>query len=408
MKLLYELLIIRYGEISLKGDNQQQFIGQLIKNIDHAVTDLGDFDITTVYGRIFLHAEKEMIEEIIDRLIRVPGIVSVSPAYRMKFSKSIKEFDNQSMQKLQEKAIQIFDKEVQNYPTSFKVDCTRSDKSFPIKSPELNRQIGSAVVIDREEKNLEINVDLENPEHVLEIEIRRGKIYLFMRREDGPGGLPLKTGGKALLLLSGGIDSPVAGYLGMKRGVEIDAVYFHSPPYTSERAKEKVKDLAEVLSKSGEEITLYIPYFTEIQQQIVKKCSKKFTITIMRRMMMRIASIIAEKNDHLALITGENLGQVASQTLEGIRSTDDAAEFPILRPLITMDKNDIVEIARDIETYQISIQPYEDCCTVFVPDEPVTKPPLELVRKVESELEIDKLIENSLEKMEKIIIKNIS
>lgn len=397
---MYKLIIIRYGEISLKGDNKQSFIGQLIKNIDYAITDLGDFEISTFYGRIYLHAEACMIEKLIERLIKVPGIVSLSPAYRMNLNKKLKNFDEDDLAELKEKSLKLFDKEVNNYPTSFKVETNRSDKSFPIESPKLNSQIGEAIFMDKKNKGKELSVDVHNPENLFEIEIKRGNIYLFMKRENGPGGLPVNSSGRALLLLSGGIDSPTAGWFGLKRGLNIDAVYFHSPPYTSERAKEKVIDLAEVLSRAGKEIKLYIPYFTEIQQQIIKKCPEKYTITIMRRMMMRTASRIAKKNDHKALITGENLGQVASQTLEGIRSTDDAAELPVLRPLITMDKNEIIEIAKKINTYKISIRPYEDCCTVFVPEEPVTKPILKIVKNVEKELDIENLIKNSINKME--------
>jgi thiamine biosynthesis protein ThiI len=398
------LIIIRYGEISLKGDNKQIFIGQLIKNIDHAVTDLGDFEITTFYGRIYLHAKSSIIEKLVDRLRRVPGIVSVSPAYKLNFNKRLKDFNKKDFKRLKEKSIDLFKKEVKNYPTSFKVETNRSDKSFPIKSPDLNSKIGEAILMDRKNRGIELAVDVHNPDHLFEIEIKRGSIYIFMRREDAPGGLPVNSSGKALLLLSGGIDSPTAGWFGLKRGLNIDAVYFHSPPYTSERAKEKVKDLAKILSKAGKEITLYIPFFTEIQQEIIKKCPENYTITIMRRMMMRIASLIAEKNNHKALITGENLGQVASQTLEGINSSDNAADLPVLRPLITMDKNEIIESAKKIGTYEISIRPYEDCCTVFIPEEPITKPIIKIVKDKEKKLDINTLIENSLKKMEVLTI----
>ena len=397
---MYNLIIIRYGEINLKGDNKHDFIGQLIKNIDHAISDLGDFEITTVYGRIFLHAESSVIEKLLKKIVKLPGIVSASPAVDFKLSKAAAEFNAIDYKKLKEKAVELFKKEVKNYPCSFKVETNRADKSFPIKSPDLNAEIGSAILKNIESKQKPLNVDVHNPEHLFEIEITRGKIYLFTRRKTGPGGLPVKSSGKALLLLSGGIDSPAAGWSGLKRGLKIGAVYFHSPPYTSERAKEKVKDLARVLSKYGGEIKLQIPYFTEIQQQIVKKCPEKYTITIMRRMMVRIANRLAKNNGQKALITGESLGQVASQTLEGIQSTNDVSELPILRPFIASDKNEIIKLAKEIGSYEISIRPYEDCCTVFIPEQPVTKPILKIVRAKEKVLDIERLIENSLEKIE--------
>ncbi|ADQ15439.1 thiamine biosynthesis/tRNA modification protein ThiI [Halanaerobium hydrogeniformans] len=401
---MYNLIIIRYGEINLKGDNKHDFIGQLIKNIDHAIADLGDFEITTVYGRIFLHAESSVIKRLLNRIIKLPGIVSASPAVDFKLNKAASDFDDEDYDKLKEKALKLFEKEVKSYPCSFKVETNRADKSFPIKSPKLNAEIGSAILTNIESKEKPLKVDVHNPDHLFEIEITRGKIYLFINRESGPGGLPVKSSGQTLLMLSGGIDSPVAGWYALKRGLKIGAVYFHSPPYTSARAKEKVKDLARILSKYGGEIKLQIPYFTEIQQQIVKKCPEKYTITIMRRMMVRIANHLAKENSQKALITGESLGQVASQTLEGIQSTDDASELPILRPLITSDKNEIIELAKKIDSYEISIRPYEDCCTVFIPEEPVTKPILKIVRSKEAVLNIEKLIKNSLEQMEVLTI----
>jgi len=402
---LYNLIIIRYGEINLKGDNKHDFIGQLIKNIDHAIADLGDFEITTVYGRIFLHAESSVIEELLRRIVKLPGIVSASPAVDFKLNKAVSDFSDEDYKKLKEKALKLFKTEVKNYPCSFKVETNRADKSFPIKSPKLNAEIGSAILTNIESEEKALQVDVHNPDHLFEIEITRGKIYLFLRRESGPGGLPVKSSGQALLMLSGGIDSPVAGWYALKRGLKIGAVYFHSPPYTSERAKEKVKELAKVLSQYGGEIKVQIPYFTEIQQQIVKKCPEKYTITIMRRMMVRIANHLAENNGQKALITGESLGQVASQTLEGIQATDDVSTLPILRPLITADKNEIIKLAKKIGSYEISIRPYEDCCTVFIPEEPVTKPILKIVRAKEEALKIESLIENSLEKMEILNLK---
>ncbi|MGM0603786.1 MAG: tRNA uracil 4-sulfurtransferase ThiI [Bacillota bacterium] len=387
---MYDVLIIRYGEIGLKGQNKHDFIGQLIRNIDNAVTDLGDFEITTVYGRIYLHVDSESLEKVTERLTNVPGIVSISPAVTVKFDFEV----------LNDKALELFKREVADYPTTFKVNTRRADKSFPLESPEINSELGACILRNVESPERELNVDVHNPEHLLEVEIRRGKIYIFIKRFDGPGGLPVKSSGKALLLLSGGIDSPVAGWLGLKRGLSIDAVYFHSFPYTGDRTKEKVADLSRVLSRYGGNIKLHIAYFTEIQQEIAKNCPERYTVTIMRRMMFRIANKIAEQNNDLALITGESLGQVASQTLEGIASSDDVAELPVLRPLITMDKNEIVDISKKIDCYDISIRPYEDCCTVFVPNNPVTRPKIDRVRRAEENLNIDKLIKNAVEKTE--------
>ncbi|RAK06650.1 thiamine biosynthesis protein ThiI [Halanaerobium saccharolyticum] len=401
---MYDLIIIRYGEIGLKGDNINDFISQLISNIKRATADLGDFEISTVYGRIFLYAESNQIEKIVARLVNVPGIISLSPAQRFRIGKKIADFNDQDFEKLKNKAVKLFKAEVQNYPTTFKMETTRADKSFPIESPELNRELGGEILREVEGPETPLSVDVHQPEHLFEIEIRRGKIYLFIRREAGPGGLPVKSSGKALLLLSGGIDSPVAGWLGLKRGLSLNAVYFDSPPYTSERAKEKVIDLAKVLSRYGGEIKLQIPYFTEIQQEILKKSPRRYTVTIMRRMMIRIANRLAELNNELALVTGESLGQVASQTLEGLRSSDEVAEFPVLRPLVTMDKNDIIALGKKIGTYEISIRPHEDCCTIFVPDNPATQPKLDTIHFGEEDLEIEKLVNRAVEKMEVITI----
>ncbi|MGM0498953.1 MAG: tRNA uracil 4-sulfurtransferase ThiI [Bacillota bacterium] len=401
---MYDLIIIRYGEISLKGDNMDDFVSQLVINIQRATADLGDFEISTIYGRIFLYAESNKIEKIIKRLVNVPGIISLSPAQRFRIGKKIDKFDDDDFEKIKNKIVKLFKNEVKNYPTTFKVETTRADKSFPIKSPELNRKLGGAILRRIDAETTPLSVDVHQPKHLVEVEIRRGKIYLFVRREAGPGGLPVKSSGKALLLLSGGIDSPTAGWLGLKRGLTLNAVYFNSPPYTSERAKEKVIDLAKVLSRYGGEIKLQIPYFTEIQQEILKKSPNRYTVTIMRRMMFRIANRLAAMNEDLALITGESLGQVASQTLKGLRSSDEVAAYPVLRPLVTMDKNDIIELSKKIGTYEISIRPYEDCCTIFVPNEPTTQPKLDIVHYGEEDLEIEKLIDRALEKMEVITI----
>ncbi|MGM0548077.1 MAG: tRNA uracil 4-sulfurtransferase ThiI [Bacillota bacterium] len=402
---MFDLIIIRYGEIALKGDNINDFISQLITNIERATKDLGDFEISTVYGRIFLYAPSSKIEKIVKRLVNVPGIISLSPAQRFRIGKKIKKFDQEDFEKLKAKVVKLFQTEVQNYPTTFKVETTRADKSFPIKSPKLNSELGAEILKNIESQATPLSVDVHQPEHQLEVEIRRGKIYLFISREAGPGGLPVQCSGRGLLLLSGGLDSPVAGWLALKRGLTLNAVYFNSPPYTSARAKQKVIDLAKTLSLYGGTIKLQIPYFTEIQQQILKKCPQRYTVTIMRRMMIRIANKLAKINNEQALITGESLGQVASQTIEGLHSSNEIAELPVLRPLITMDKNEIIKLAKKIDTYEISIRPHEDCCTIFVPDNPVTQPKLEIVHFGEEDLEIEALVERAIEKMTVLDIK---
>lgn len=271
---MFDLIIIRYGEIALKGDNINDFISQLITNIERATKDLGDFEISTVYGRIFLYAPSSKIEKIVKRLVNVPGIISLSPAQRFRIGKKIKKFDQEDFEKLKAKVVKLFQTEVQNYPTTFKVETTRADKSFPIKSPKLNSELGAEILKNIESQATPLSVDVHQPEHQLEVEIRRGKIYLFISRETGPGGLPVQCSGRGLLLLSGGLDSPVAGWLALKRGLTLNAVYFNSPPYTSARAKQKVIDLAKTLSLYGGTIKLQIPYFTEIQQQILKNVPK--------------------------------------------------------------------------------------------------------------------------------------
>lgn len=401
---MYDLIIVRYGEIGLKGDNIDDFISQLVKNIKRAAAGLGRLEIDTIYGRIFIYTAAENIEKIIKRLVNVPGIASVSPARRFRIGKKTADFTAEDFSNLKKEALKLFRAEVKKYPASFKVETTRADKSFPIKSPELNRELGAEILREIEGPESPLSVDVHQPDHLFEVEIRRGKIYLFLRRQEGPGGLPVQSSGRGLLLLSGGIDSPAAGWLSLKRGLSLDAVYFDSPPYTSERAREKVLDLAAVLSRYGGEIKLQIPYFTEIQQQILKKCPSRYTVTIMRRMMIRTANRLAAKNNTPALITGESLGQVASQTLEGIRASDEVAEYPVLRPLITMDKNDIIALAKKIGSYEISIRPYEDCCTIFVPDNPATQPNLDTVHFAEKDLEIEALIDHALAEMKVITI----
>jgi tRNA uracil 4-sulfurtransferase len=387
---MYEVILIRFGEIGLKGKNRSIFVKQLIRNIHRAVKDLGKYKIERTYGRIYLYPEDDT-EEIINRLIMVPGIVSLSPTII-----SPLDFND-----LKNTALWLFKESVKNYPVSFKVETKRANKSFPLTSPEISKEIGS-YLLDKINTGTEDNicVDVHNPEYILNIEVRKENIYVYNRIIKGPGGLPIGSSGRGLLLLSGGIDSPVAGWLGMKRGMEIDAIYFHSFPFTSNEARQKVIDLSKILSKYGGKLRLYISYFTNIQKAIAENCPDKYNITIMRRMMFRLAEETAKQNNNLVLLTGESVGQVASQTLESISVINSVTNMPILRPLISMDKSEIMEIARKINTYDTSILPYEDCCALFVPDNPVTKPRLKEAIKAEQNLDIKELIEEALRKTE--------
>jgi len=394
---LYDVILIRFGEIALKGENRHEFMQQLVKNIKNTIATTGDFSIKKTHGRIYIFPKKEQSEEIIARLKNLPGIVSFSPAISTKADFAM----------IKEKALTIFKREVANFPTTFKVETKRADKNFPIKSPQVSSKLGAHILenINAEQEN-KLTVDVHQPEQMLNVEIRRGKAYLFTRTIAGPGGLPVYSTGRGLLLLSGGIDSPVAGWLGMKRGLAIDAVYFHTFPYTGERAKEKVKELTKILSKYCGRIFLHVVHFTEIQRAINEDCPERYTVTMMRRLMYRVANKIAADNHHQVLLNGESLGQVASQTLESIISTDDAADLPVLRPLITMNKNEIINLAKKIGTYQTSIQPYEDCCTVFVPDKPVTRPSLQVARNAEANLNVAQLVEEAIAKTEIIKVES--
>lgn len=391
---MYKVILVRFGEIGLKGKNRSTFVNQLISNIKWALKGLANYKLERTYGRIYLYP-KDNLEAILDRLRMIPGIVSLSPT-------AIAPLD---YRKLEKTALEVFQDAVEEYPATFKVETRRANKNFPMKSLEISREIGAHILRNiNQGKENRLTVDVHNPDFILNIEVRKDNIYVYTRVIPGPGGLPVGSSGKGLLLLSGGIDSPVAGWLGMKRGMKIDAIYFHSFPYTSDRAKEKVIDLAKVLSRYGGKIKLYISYFTEIQKEIMKHCPRKYNITIMRRMMFRLATEIARRNNDLVLVTGESVGQVASQTLESMQVINAVTNLPVLRPLITMDKTEIMDIAREIGTYETSILPYEDCCTVFVPKHPVTKPRLETAIEAEKDLAIEELIKESIEKTEIMLI----
>ena len=381
---MYDVILVRYGEIGLKGQNRSFFVNKLISNIKKAIQKIVNFNIKKTPGRIFIYPEQNY-EQILEKLKMIPGIVSVSPTITAEL-----DYDE-----LEKSSLELFKKEVTDFPTTFKVKTNRPNKSFPKNSMEVNRDIGAYILDNYSEDQL--SVDIHNPEHSLNFDIRNDQVYIFTRTISGPGGLPVGSSGKGLLLLSGGIDSPVAGWQAMTRGMELEAIYFHSPPYTSERAKEKVMELARILSQYGTNIKLHLSHFTEIQRAIKQKCDKQFTITIMRRMMYRIATKIAQQNQNQVLLTGESIGQVSSQTLENISTISSVTNMPILRPLITIDKQEIIKMAKKIGTYKTSIQPYEDCCTIFVPNHPVTKPTLAEAKANEADLEIEKLVKSGVE-----------
>lgn len=385
-----KVLSVSYGELALKGLNRRYFEDQLISNIKRAIKDLGYKSIYKEQGKVYIEANEEVFPQMINRLKNVFGLVNISPCIRVE----------KNIEDIEKAAIEIMKEKIENGGiNTFKVESNRSDKTFPIKSPELSRTIGGVIL-----KNFsDLTVDVHNPDTFLYIDIKQ-KAYVYTDKIRGHGGLPVGTNGKALLLLSGGIDSPVAGFLMAKRGVEISAVHYHSYPFTSERSEEKVKELASILSRYTGKIKMYSVNILEIQKELNSKCKEDQMTILSRRFMMKIAERIALNEGLDALITGESLGQVASQTIQSINVTNAAVNLPILRPLIGLDKVDIVKIAKDIETFETSILPYDDCCTLFLPKHPVTKPKLEDILKSEEALDVNLLIDRAIENMKVTVI----
>ncbi len=387
-----KVILIRYGEIMLKGLNRPFFENTLIENIKKVLRVTGKSRIKKKRGRIYVEPEDEGydVQAAINRLKNVFGIMSVSPAFCV---------DNE-FNEIKKCALQVAKEAIdRGTGTSFKVETKRENKKFYMDSPEINRELGRYLLMELPV----LKVDVNNPSFVVNVEVR-DLTYIYTELIKGYGGLPVGTGGKAMLLLSGGIDSPVAGWMMAKRGIMIEAVHFHSYPYTSERSKEKVIELVKILSLYCHNIDLHVVPFTNIQLEISEKCPHDMITIIMRRMMMKIAGKLAESTGSMALITGESLGQVASQTLQSLLVTNAATNMLVFRPLVGMDKNEVVDIARNIGTYETSILPYEDCCTLFVAKHPESKPRLEKVLIAESRLDIDKLVKEAMEGTETISI----
>ncbi len=392
---MFTAFLIKYAEIGVKGRNRYMFEDALVDQIRFALDKVdGEFKIRKTQGRIYVDAVSEFdSDETVDALKRVFGISGICPMIYV---------EDEGFEKLSETIVDYIGNVYPEKNKTFKVFARRARKNYPMSSMEINCELGGVIL----DAYPDMKVDVHNPEIELSVEIRE-KIYIYSETIPGPGGMPVGTGGKAMLLLSGGIDSPVAGYMISKRGVKLEATYFHAPPYTSERAKQKVVDLAKYVSAYSGPMNLHVINFTDIQLAIYEKCPHDELTIIMRRYMMRIAERIAYETGCLGLVTGESIGQVASQTMQSLISTNEVCQLPVYRPLIAFDKQDIVDISEKINTYETSIQPFEDCCTIFVAKHPVTKPNVNVIRGHEQNLEdvIDELVQTALDTREIIEVK---
>ena len=388
----YRSFLIKYAEIGVKGKNRYLFEDALVKQIHHRLKNLeGNFSVTKEAGRIYAEAAEDFdYDEVIDALQHVFGIVGICPMVQI---------EDNGYEDLKAQVVKYIDDAYENKNFTFKVVARRANKQYPVVSDQINRDLGEVIL----NAFPETKVNVHTPDVLLRVEVRH-KINIFSETIPGPGGMPIGTAGRAMLLLSGGIDSPVAGWMIAKRGVTIDATYFHAPPYTSERAKQKVVDLAKLVAKYTGPIRLNIINFTDIQLYIYDKCPHEELTIIMRRYMMKIAEDLAKKDECLGLITGESIGQVASQTVHSLAVTNEVCTLPVFRPVIGFDKQDIVDISQKIGTFETSIQPYEDCCTIFVAKHPVTKPNLDLIRRSEKKLAegIEEMIKTAEETAEVI------
>lgn len=391
---MYSAFLIKYAEIAIKGKNRYLFEDALVSNINYQLKTVdGEFHVRKENGRIYVEMQGDYdYDETVTALKRVFGIVGICPVVLT---------EDEGFDKLVEDVIAHIEETYENKNFTFKVNSRRARKNYPMTSMELNAALGEKIL----DRYPDTKVDVHNPQVMINVEIRP-KINIYSVEIPGPGGMPLGTAGKAMLLLSGGIDSPVAGYMISKRGVTLEATYFHAPPYTSERAKQKVVDLAKKVACYSGSIRLNIVNFTDIQLYIYEKCPHDQLTIIMRRYMMKIAEHFAKETKCLGLITGESIGQVASQTMQSLAATNEVCNMPVYRPLIALDKQDIVEIAEKIDTYETSILPYEDCCTIFVAKHPVTKPNAEYIKKSEEKLaeKIDELMAAAIETVETIVV----
>ncbi|AUW62722.1 MULTISPECIES: tRNA uracil 4-sulfurtransferase ThiI [Staphylococcus] len=385
----YDHILVRYGELTLKGTNRKRFTNVLKENVIQSLRSLEGTRVKCERDRMFISLfEEANVNEVMNRLTKIFGIKSISPVFKT----------TQNLEDIKQLCVSLA-KDFANGDT-FKIDVKRVDKSFSLDTYQLQRELGGVIL-----KSVDhLKVDVKRPTHNIKVEVRKEGVYIYTKVIDGAGGLPTGTGGKTLLQLSGGIDSPVAGMEMMKRGVKIEAIHFHSPPFTSEKAKDKVIELTRILSERVGPIKLHIVPFTALQKQINKSVHPRYTMTSTRRMMLRVTDIILERIGANAIVNGENLGQVASQTLKSMYAINDVTSTPILRPLISLDKEDIIKKAKEIGTFEVSIQPYEDCCTIFTPKNPVTEPDFDKVVKYESVFNFDNLVQEAADNVETIEI----
>lgn len=383
---MYNILIAKYGEIGVKGKNRYIFENKLIRNIRNMLKSIGKFNVYKEYGRIYIDVDDSNYEEVMNEVRKVFGVVGVCPAMKRE----------KDYQVLKDTALLMLEEKVKNGAKTFKIQSKRGDKSFPMTSQEMSIDIGGYVLTNI--NNPDVSVDVRNPEVKITCEYRNEHTLVYADSVEGYGGLPIGTNGKAMTLLSGGIDSPVASWLVAKRGVDIEAVHFHSYPFTNERSQEKVRELAKILSKYCGPIKLHMVNTLNIQKAIAENCNEEETTILSRRFMMRIAEKIGQIRYCDSIITGESIGQVASQTMQGLVCTNASVSVPVFRPLIAMDKIDIIKIAEEIGTYETSIIPEADCCSLFSPKKPVTKPRLERIEKSEEKLDVEALIDSAIEK----------
>ena len=392
----FHTFLLKYGEIGIKGKNRHLFEDALVRQGRYALKDVdGQFDVHKPQARIYVDCEGDYdYDETVEHLKKVFGLVGICPVVRM---------EDKGFEKLKKDVVAYMDEMYPDKNFTFKVESRRAKKSYPLNSMEISRDLGEAILYAFPESG--IKVDVHHPDVMVNVEVRN-EIYVYSQIIPGAGGMPVGTNGSAMLLLSGGIDSPVAGYMIAKRGVVINATYFHAPPYTSERAKQKVVDLAKKVAKYSGRIKLHVVNFTDIQLAIYEKCPHDELTIIMRRYMMKIAEHFADEDKCLGLITGESIGQVASQTMQSLAATNEVCHMPVYRPLIAMDKNDIIDISNKIDTYETSILPYEDCCTIFVAKHPVTKPNINRIKKSEERLNdvIDELMKTAIDTTEVIMV----